>query len=259
MTVSVPLDRWPRCLEAVLSECRIFRDVRVLAETASTQDVARAMVMEQGLIVVAWRQTGGRGRFERAWADTGEDGVAVTFVAPTASPERLTVASAVAVARTAEFFGVSSVGIKWPNDIVVERRKLAGILIERTGEAALIGIGLNVGQSAFDGELAESATSMRLLGILTDRCAVLEQLIRELDTAFVEDLESLARAYGQRDALRGTLATFGTPEGEVVGLVERVNPFEGLVLNVEGVERRLSPATTTVVSWVGRTSMRDAR
>lgn len=249
----VPLERWPTILTGAVGRCRLFNEVRVLAETASTQDAARELAPHSGLIVTSWRQTGGRGRLGRTWADTGEDGVAVTFIAPDAPPERLAVASAVAVARTvawcARFDSTVRVGIKWPNDVVVERRKLAGILIERTRGVALIGIGLNVGQRSFDGDLATTATSVRLLGFDVDRCAVLEHLMLDVDAALAENPESLASAYAERDALRGTHAVFGTPEGEVAGLVLRVSPFEGIVVACDGVERCLAAATTTVHSW----------
>ncbi len=249
----VPPERWPTTLADAVSRCRLFNEVRVLAETASTQDAARELASHSGLVVTAWRQTGGRGRLGRGWVDTGEDGVAVTFIAPDASPERLAVASAVAVARTTAWLARSNttvrVGIKWPNDVVVARRKIAGILIERTREVALIGVGLNAGQHSFEGELAKTATSLRLLGIEVDRCAVLERLILDLDAALAEDAESLASAYAERDALRGTHAVFGTPEGEVAGVVVRVSPFEGIVIVCDGVERCLASATTTVSSW----------
>ncbi|MFO0827375.1 MAG: biotin--[acetyl-CoA-carboxylase] ligase [Phycisphaerales bacterium] len=251
---AVPLVEWPARLELALSECRALRSVRVVAETASTQDVARTLVdsgVADGLVVTTWRQTAGRGRLGRAWADTGVDGVAVTFALANATNDLLALAAPVATARTAEAFLDRDVGIKWPNDVIVDGRKLAGILVERVRPCAIVGIGVNVRQSAFEGELAASATSLRMCGAKADRCDVVARLMVEFDSALREDDDSLACAYATRDALAGRTATFATPDGEVTGLVQHAHPRAGIVVRCGDESRSLPLATTSVVGWDG--------
>ncbi|MDA0214648.1 MAG: biotin--[acetyl-CoA-carboxylase] ligase, partial [Planctomycetota bacterium] len=71
-----PIDQWPDALEASIAHCASWRSVTVLRETASTQDHARNL--EVGSVVVAGRQTAGRGRLGRSWIDTAEDGLALS-------------------------------------------------------------------------------------------------------------------------------------------------------------------------------------
>ncbi len=135
------IEAWTDRLQAVLTDpAGPLRRVIVVRETDSTQDAARRLGAEPGDVVVAWRQTSGRGRLGRAWADTGHEGIAVTFVIDAAPPERLAPACAVGAARAAEGLlalrGITgeargAVGIKWPNDVVAGGRKLAGVLVER--------------------------------------------------------------------------------------------------------------------------------
>ncbi len=248
----MPLDRWPAELGATVERCTTLRAVRVVAETASTQDVARDFVSEPGIAVVAFRQTRGRGRLGRAWLDTGFEGVAVTFVVPVPTsqpPERLVMASAVGTARAIEKVAGLKVGIKWPNDVVRGHRKLAGVLIERSGDVALVGVGINVAQAGFPPELEPIATSLLLEGRDLDRFEVLRALFVAFDAALDASDDELRGEYATGDTLTGSVARFATPEGGFEGLVVRVGPSRGLAIRTETGERFLSAATTTVVSW----------
>ncbi len=258
-----PLSAWPDALEATIAKrCRIFTSVRVLAETASTQDVARGFADRPGAVVVAARQTQGRGRLGRSWRDTGDEGLAVTFCCPD-DPlgHRLVLASSVAAARAIEgairgaIKGARSlsVGIKWPNDLMVGGRKLGGILIERvaTGDArvALVGIGINVRQREFPADLADGATSILREGVDLDRLDLLVGLVAALDEALGDSVEALTADYLARDALRGRDATFGTPAGEVIGRVVQAHPVAGLTVDTAVGVMTLPTATTIVLSW----------
>ncbi|MDZ4755430.1 MAG: biotin--[acetyl-CoA-carboxylase] ligase [Phycisphaerae bacterium] len=240
---------WPAAIETALCSCTIFTSVRVLADTDSTQDAARALSKAPGVVIVAWRQRHGRGRHGRTWSDTGEQGVAVTFVAPSCAVAHLAAASAVATARAIEQFTGAPAGIKWPNDIVVDGQKLAGILVERVDGVALIGIGINVGQTEFSPELTGRATSMQLLGVEADRLDVVTALVPALDRALQMQAEELSNQYAERDALRGAIARLSTMNGEVEGRILRANPFEGVILQTSGAARTLPPETTAVLSW----------
>ena len=79
-----PLDQWPDALEATIARCASWRSVTVVRETASTQDHARNLHV--GDVVIAGRQTAGRGRLGRIWIDTAEDGLALSANAAADSP-----------------------------------------------------------------------------------------------------------------------------------------------------------------------------
>lgn len=250
-----PLSAWPDAIETAIAErCRIFTSVRVLAETASTQDVARELADRPGAVVVAARQTRGRGRLGRSWCDTGDEGIAATFCCPD-DPlgHRLVLASSIAPVRAIERGCAVPVGIKWPNDLMVRGRKLGGVLIERVASSgsrvALIGIGINVRQREFPPELADGATSLLREGADLDRLDLLVGLVVALDEALGEPSERLLADYLGRDALRGREATFGTPTGEITGTVLQAHPVDGIAIEVPGGTVTLPVATTTVLAW----------
>lgn len=240
---------WGHRLERCCEDLRIVRRAVVLAETPSTQDAVETRAAEAGTLVTAWRQTAGRGRFGRHWADTGREGVAASFVVHAPSSERLALIGAVAAAEACEAALGARVGLKWPNDVVVDRRKLAGVLIERRGELAVIGIGINVLQSRFEGDLAARATSLAMLGVARDRLDVLLELARAIDRALAASDATLVESFHARDALRGTRVLFATPEGPVEGEVRFIDPMQGLVVRTETRERFLPALSTSVAEW----------
>ena len=118
-------------------------------ELATTQDVAleriRAGAARPGDVVVARRQTAGRGRRGRRWIGA-EGGLHMTAILPMPSTglEWAAVAAAIATAQGLRTLGVPA-GVKWPNDVVIDGRKVAGVLVEVPGRTlAAIGIGVNV-------------------------------------------------------------------------------------------------------------------
>lgn len=260
----VPFANWQPRLNAACAECALFRNTVVLAETASTQDAEETRDAASGTLVTTWRQTAGRGRFGRNWEDTAIGGVAATFVVDAQSIERLALASAVAAAEACETALGARVGIKWPNDVVVHGRKLAGVLVETRGVSesrgvpgpraayAFIGIGINVAQPRFEGELESRATSLAMLGAKTDRLDVLCALVAALDRALVAADDVLVAAFLARDALRGSKALFATPEGPVEGEVRAVDPMRGLVVRTDSGDRFLPAFSTSVAEWGGR-------
>lgn len=252
---------WRTRLEHACASCGLLRRCVVLEETPSTQDAIETREAGAGTFVTAWRQTAGRGRFGRSWADTAEAGVAVTFVVDAQPSERLALAAAVAAAQACESALGSSVGIKWPNDVVVDARKVAGVLIERRGAVAAVGIGINVLQHEFPEDLAMRATSLALVAHARgeaprlqrlDRLEVLVELVHALDAALCASDETLVGAFLARDALRGTRALFATPDGPVEGEVRSVDPMRGLVVRTERGERFLPAHSTSVAEWGGR-------
>jgi BirA family biotin operon repressor/biotin-[acetyl-CoA-carboxylase] ligase len=235
----------------------LWKRAVVLQETDSTQDGARRLDAQIGDVVVAGRQHSGRGRFGRMWADTGAEGVAVTFVMEVSTPERLAIACAVAVAEAilasmkitnGRLIRKANLGVKWPNDIMANGRKIAGVLIEQRDDRAYIGIGVNVRQMSWPVELSARAVSLAELGFDIDRLAVIDLLMQALGSVTRDDDDRLCSRFRELDVLTGTTCGFRIGEREVRGRVLRVDPMRGLaVLTATDGEVWLPAATTTVI------------
>jgi BirA family biotin operon repressor/biotin-[acetyl-CoA-carboxylase] ligase len=250
-----PLEAWPDALERACAETRHIRQVRVLRETASTQDAALACKVDGGLLVTAGRQTAGRGRLGSAWADTASEGVACTFAVSPRSIETLSIAAAVAVALAARdvlpVAQASSVGLKWPNDLLARcgdgaLRKLAGVLIEVREGRALIGVGINVLQSSFPAELGDRAASLAQLGCSADRLQVIERLLVRMDASLSAEPDAISTRFAELDRTAGLRLRFQTACGAVEGVVRRCDPMRGLEVQTAEGPVWLPAATTRV-------------
>jgi BirA family transcriptional regulator, biotin operon repressor / biotin---[acetyl-CoA-carboxylase] ligase len=189
-----------------------------LRSVGSTSDVARELALEgapHGALVTAAGQTAGRGRQGRAW--TTQPGAAVTMsLVLREPPALLPLAAAVAVARTCG----DDARIKWPNDVLVGGRKVAGILAEgRPHEGwVVLGIGVNVAVS-LAGLPAELHDKAGTLGReLRDVEPFLSSLLRALDDALSLPTASLLDAWRSRDALRGHEITWSGGTGTAAGV-----------------------------------------
>lgn len=161
-------------LQAALTTQVLGRPLRYLASVTSTQDVARAaaeMGEPEGLVVVAGQQTAGRGRAGRSWWSPPEGGLYMSLLLrPPLAAEQinwLTMSLALGAAEGVEQVCGLAVDIKWPNDLELHGRKLAGILAEGAFDRdrlsfAVVGLGLNANMT-FDAQpdLRASATSLR--------------------------------------------------------------------------------------------------
>jgi len=266
-----PIEMWQDAIERVIREERLalVRRVMVLAETESTQDAAlRASADGVSSLVVADRQTGGRGRLGRQWvqgeaADEGQKqkatrglGVAATFalVKRDVPPARLSIAAGLAACRACEVAvgtgqGVR-LGLRWPNDVVERdagQRKLAGVLVETKVETALVGIGINVRHEAedFPAVLGGRAASTSMLGSAATRLDVLIELVRQFDRALGMDPDSLAAEWSRRDILVGSRRTFEHAGHRYEGTVQGVQPTSHIDLVTEDGRRVQLPALTT--------------
>ena len=162
---------------------------------------------DDGLVVVADHQTAGRGRLDRRWEAPPRASLLVSVLLRTpASAEdfRLVMVAGLALADAVEATADIVVGLKWPNDLIVGGRKLAGLLAERVGDAVVVGAGCNVNWDEFPPELADTATACnREAGRPVDREALLDAYL----TAFAAHLAALDRAL---DAYRARLVTLGS-------------------------------------------------
>ncbi len=221
-------------------------DVRWHASLPSTMDVASALVSEgapHGVVIGAERQTAGRGRRGTAWASPPGAGLYFSFIAR--QPATLiTLAAGVAVRDGVHAATGLSADLKWPNDLVIGRSKLAGILAEGVAigaahQAVVIGVGLNVRPAAYPPDGAARATSLEgELGRAVDRGQVLAASL----VALVDGLARLDRDPG--DILRAWRAASPSATGTRVEWDGRHGTTAGiddngalLVKTAAGIER----------------------
>lgn len=243
--------RWRAALEQSLRGWPhpLVDRVFVLEKTASTQDECRRLAEGRpGCLVTALRQTAGRGRLGRKWADDRGEGASLTLSVAPQSSERLSIAAALAVCEALEGFAGRPLGLRWPNDVMADGRKLAGLLIEQSDDLAFIGIGVNVNQTHWPGELDGVAVSLRQLRSgEVDRAKVIIAIIERLAGALRRGDGELAAGFAQRDTLAGTTQTF-TRGGEIItGAVERVDPLRGIVVRTPGGARTLPASITSLI------------
>ena len=192
---------------------RLGRPCRYVRECASTQDLLRDPALPHGAVAVAEHQTAGRGRSGRRWEDAPGTALlcsALLRPAPGASLPELSLVVALGAARAIEAAAGRRALVKWPNDVLVEGRKVAGILLEGREGAVVAGIGVNVNQA--EGSLPTGAPtpagSLRTVtGREHDRGALFTALLEEIDAAFTRwergGLAELLPELEQRNALRG--------------------------------------------------------
>lgn len=261
MTARDDLHLWSNALEAFIARSTSGRFTRavVLAETSSTQDAARRLVRpgEHGLIVTTGRQTAGRGRFGRRWADTDDAGLAVTITLPPrgVEPPLLSLLAGIAVAETIEALlpgealrqssSPPRVGIKWPNDVLIDDRKAAGVLVEVVDDLMLLGIGINVTQTDWPPEIAPRAAALAQIGASANRLAVLLALLERLETWLDRDLDAIEHAFAARDVLTGRTAAFRHDGHRISGRILRIDPVRGLLIETSDGTRLTLPALTT--------------
>ena len=150
----------------------------------STQRHAAALAADgavDGTAVVADTQTQGRGRRGRVWLDTPGESLLMSVVLRTSLPvarlPTLSIAAGVAVAEALiESAGVDA-RLKWPNDVLVGGRKIAGVLLERHSEVVILGIGVNIAQRSVRGHLSPHATSVAIEGGRGDRDTILPAVL----------------------------------------------------------------------------------
>ena len=230
----------------------VLSQLFVLEEVDSTNHVLLSVPNDGVCACLAERQTAGRGRRGRAWQATpyGNLMLSVSFTLRGMGHSLgvLSLGAGVAVHRALRALGVSDVALKWPNDVLWQARKLAGILIEMRGEPdamrMVIGIGLNgtigpVAAAAIDQPWAD----LRMLLSAVDRDLTAALLIAELLGVMADYREGRAalilEEWRARHAFAGLRVSVSAAEGvRYVGVIEDINDEGALILNVAG-ERRV--------------------
>ena len=283
----VPDDRLdPDLIRANLKTKRIGRSVLVYGQTASTNDVVAEYARNpdnDGLVVFAEEQTAGRGRTGATWQSHAGDSLLFSFVLidSKAAGELVSLACAVAVAEAIGQVGGHQAAIKWPNDILLDDRKVAGILVESRSVtrrsslvarpartypvnqrdtiheargAKIIGIGINCHQAqvSFPEELRATATSLDMVaGARCQRVTVARRVLTSLDhwlrvaerskQQVIETWSRLSTQLGRRVTLSFSGKRF---TGNCIG----VDPEHGLILQLDrGGIRMFDAAHTHII------------
>jgi len=217
-----------------------------------------------GDVVRAIRQTSGRGRFDRKWFSPADRCLTISVVIkPKADNDTfistLGFSAALAVRSALERHSIDAM-VKWPNDVVVNGRKIAGILIERESNtgALVLGIGLNVnlaGQDIKKMELSYPATSMAIetgmaYNIGQVYSAVTGELQRFLEASDVEGIAAILREWRKHDFLTGKAVEVQTTECRITGKYAGIDPSGRLMIVDEAGKESLF--------WTGDVTLRVA-
>lgn len=185
---------------------RVFgRNMEFFQTIDSTNSYLKRLANEgaaEGTVIVADRQDSGRGRLGRSWVSDPGQGIWMSVLTrPMLHPNDVqifTLAASVAVCNALDAFGTSGMGIKWPNDILINGKKVCGILTELAAEAERVlwvvtGIGLNVNQLSFPPEIENIATSLRLSRSseeALDRSRLAAMIVNELEKIYDKFIEN---------------------------------------------------------------------
>ena len=212
-----------------------------LQTTASTMKDAAELAAQgapHGTVVVAESQTNGIGRHGHSWHSAPDGGIYMSIILrmPVVGPE-ITLAMGLAV--QAALSEVAATDLRWPNDVMLNGRKVAGILVQSAGQCAIVGIGINVGQESFPVELRQVATSLRIeTGLQLSIDLVMERVLAEalqysqLPKAEILRLFTASSTYAQ-----------GKPvevEGRFTGITDGLDPDGFLLVRTSTVVRTVT-------------------
>ena len=234
-------------IEAALKTKKIGHPLYFYPETDTTNDRIRELALEgapEGTLAVAEMQTAARGRRGRVWQAPAESGVWMSLLLrpdiPPTQASVLTLLAGIALTEAIEDVTGLEVGIKWPNDILLNGKKLVGILTEMDCDmekihSVTVGMGINVNTKAFPEELQEIATSLYLeSGREYDRAELVGQAMKRFEALYEEFLSEGGVFAPFKERYRGKCLNIGkevrviggetylataldiTPEGELI-------------------------------------------
>ena len=196
----------------------------------STNDAAKALARQgagEGTLVLAEGQSAGRGRLGRTWESPLGTGIYLSLLLrpplPPAEMPKITLTTAVAVAAALQTACGVATGIKWPNDIIYQGKKLGGILTEMETESdamshVIVGVGLNINTPVFPAHLQETATSLAATGRTYPRLPIIRAFLAAMDGLYgrflAQDFAAILQQWRQRAVMLGK--TVVIRRGEVV-------------------------------------------
>ena len=258
------LEDWADRLEATAESTRFDSGkVRVFARCDSTQDPARDLGI--GSIVTTSRQSAGRGRLGRTWVEDRGTGIAVSLGLQEIPPEQACIAVAVAAMtalRGAMVEGGATpeeagrVALKFPNDLVDRRggRKIGGILVEVSGDLAVVGIGLNIHPREWP-EGVEGISIAELAPVADlSRIEILERLLVEVDRAWSLPADRLDEVFAADHAPTGGMVRIGIgedpdPSSSISGRLVDLDPRRRLLVDGDRGSVEVPVERARILSW----------
>jgi BirA family biotin operon repressor/biotin-[acetyl-CoA-carboxylase] ligase len=226
-----------------------MRRIERYACVDSTMTIAAKLASKgcpSGTIVVADEQTAGIGRHGRTW--TSEKGVglyaSIVLRLPVEASVLPVVMLALGLATQEAIAQVSSLApdLRWPNDVLLDGRKCAGILAQLEGDAIIAGIGINVAQTSFPSDLATPATSLLLAGASVNREDLLAALADAVDRACgslcSDGAPAILRMFEASSSYtRGRRARVDQPAGTIEGVTQGLDPSGFLIIEQDDGKR----------------------
>ncbi len=250
------IETWADRIEAVIAEKPggPLDRVRVVAETKSTQDAAReAAGGKPGLVLIAGRQTGGRGRLGRSWLDDGGHGLAISMLVDAGAIDDLfSIRVGIGACQACEAALGRHCRLRWPNDVLEPGRggkKLAGVLVEVRDGLAVVGIGINIKQLAGDwpAVLASREGSPAQLGFEGTRIDVACLLVGALTQAFEMPAADALKLWRKREWLIGRRCALIVGSRRIVARVQGITPAGTLaVVHDDGHAEDLASASVSI-------------
>ena len=210
-------------------------------EVDSTQNYLKAQFvgLAHGTVVQADRQTAGRGRYDRTWVSNDGGLYFSVLLIPTKTDflPNLTQLMALSICRGLEMLGVHP-NLKWPNDVQVDGRKIAGILSETIFtagklQAVILGVGINIEQDGLS-HVGQPATSLKYLHVQTDKIALLHTIMdlfwRDYNALISTGFETLREDYVKRFPALGKEVTVRNGDKTICGIAEDISPRGTLLL-----------------------------
>jgi BirA family biotin operon repressor/biotin-[acetyl-CoA-carboxylase] ligase len=240
-----------------LNTRRIGKKTIVFGTVTSTNDAAAeyaSNVKNDGLVILAEEQTSGRGRGGNKWYGGKGQSVLCSIVLANENlnAELLSLTAAVAVAEAVS----ETARVKWPNDIILNGKKVAGILLESKqaeyGKVFILGVGINCHQKDFPAEFASTATSIDIeMQTSSDRISLIKRLITSIEHRLEEattNSEAILEKWRQLSTQLGQRLTVAYDGQEFTGSCVGVDPLKGLILQLDSGAMRFFPANQATIS-----------
>jgi len=235
-----------------LATKRLGRKVYALVEVDSTNTYAMKLAAAgepEGSLVVSEFQTGGRGRLGRKWVSPPGANITMSLILrpdmPPADAPLITLAASVALVKSVKgMYGLHS-GIKWPNDLMVKDRKMAGVLTEMSAGTdrirhVILGVGIDVNmkEGDFPDEIRGLSTSVMLeTGGPVERASLLRRFIEEFEPLYEVLLAGekgrIIAEWRENSCTLGRRVTVHTPRGEVSGIARDIDESGALILDTD--------------------------
>lgn len=215
----------------------------------------------EGTVVIALEQTRGKGRMNRVWSSPRGGLWFSLLLRPSMPPKelhKLTLLFGVAIVTALKTFGIKA-SLKWPNDVLIDQRKVCGILLEASTETdrvdyIIAGIGINVNTSLTDlpSEIRNSAISLRdVLGTKVDRAELLSVILKNSEDLYLEVLERgfsrVLSLWRSNSCTIGRMVEVCMPDGILRGLAVDIDEDGSLLVNCKGIIKKVYSGDVTLL------------